>query len=162
MSIAARRGRWLGVVTTEMPNGKLAWVHTKNAGLRFRRGAYSLHADLSGRRLELRRGGRLIRRISVAIGRPGSETPTGRFAVTDKLRGGNYGAVLRLLHPRPERPPAEASGRLAGRQPDRNPRHELARHDRLGRLRRMPSRADSDLEVLMRRVPLGTPVFIRN
>ena len=91
MSIAKPRGPWLGVVATEMPNGKLAWVHMKNAGLSFRRHAYSLHADLSGRRLELRRGGRLIRRISVAIGRPGSETPTGRFAVTDKLRGGNYG-----------------------------------------------------------------------
>src|SRR5688500_15440368 len=69
MNIATRRGRWLGVVSTEMPNGKLAWVHEKNAGLRFRRGAYSLHADLSARRLELRRGGRLVRRISVAIGR---------------------------------------------------------------------------------------------
>src|SRR5829696_2706192 len=26
MSIAARRGRWLGVVSTEMPNGALAWI----------------------------------------------------------------------------------------------------------------------------------------
>ena len=140
MNIAARHGRWLGVVSTEMPNGKLAWVHDKNAGIRFRRGAYSLHADLSGRRLELRRGGRLIRRVSVAIGRPGSETPTGRFAVTDKLRGGNYGPYYGCCILASERPPTEASGRLAGRQPDRNPRHQLARHDRLGRLRRMPSR----------------------
>jgi hypothetical protein len=51
MSIATHRGRWLGVVSTEMPNAQLAWVHEKNAGLRFRRGAYSLHADLSERRL---------------------------------------------------------------------------------------------------------------
>ena len=91
MSIAAQRGPWLGVVATEMPNGKLAWVHIENPGLRSRRHAYSLHADLSGRWLELRRSGRRIRRITVAIGRPGSETPTGRFAVTDKLSGGNYG-----------------------------------------------------------------------
>jgi hypothetical protein len=54
MSVAAQRGPWLGVVATEMPNGKLAWVHRENRGLRFRRHAYSLHADLSGRRLELR------------------------------------------------------------------------------------------------------------
>ena len=91
MSIAAGADAGSAWSATEMPNGKLAWVHGKNAGLRFRRGAYSLHADLSSRRLELRRGGRLIRRISVAIGRPGSETPTGRFAVTDKLAAATTG-----------------------------------------------------------------------
>ena len=37
------------------------------------------------RTLELRRGGRTVRRVTVAVGRPGSPTPTGRFAVTDKL-----------------------------------------------------------------------------
>ena len=54
---------------------------------------------------------------------PAPRRPPGRFAVTDKLRGGELRALLRLLHPRPERPPAEASGRLAGRQPHRDPRH---------------------------------------
>src|SRR5688572_8835282 len=92
MSIAARRGAWLGVVTPELPNGRLAWVHAKNRGLDFRRERVSLHADLSGRWVELRRGGRNIKRITVAIGRPGSETPTGRFAVTDKLDGARYGS----------------------------------------------------------------------
>ena len=38
-------------------------------------------------------------------------------------RGGELRPLLRLLHPRPERPPAEASGRVAGRQPHRDPRH---------------------------------------
>src|SRR5215217_1286223 len=57
LSVAAQRGPWLGVVSTEMPNGKLAWVHERS-GVRIRRAAYSLHADLSARRLELRRGGR--------------------------------------------------------------------------------------------------------
>src|SRR5919108_450026 len=74
LSVAARRGPWLGVVATEMPNGRLAWLHARNRGLGFRRTAYSLHADLSGRWIELRRGGRRIRRITVAVGRPGSET----------------------------------------------------------------------------------------
>jgi hypothetical protein len=162
MSIATRRGPWLGVVSTEMPNGKLAWVHEKNAGLRFRRGAYSLHADLSGRRLELRRGGRLIRRISVAIGRPGSETPTGRFAVTDKLRGGNYGpyygcCILALNAHQPKLPAGWQGGNRIAIHGTNSP-GTIGSPASAGCLRA----ADSDLEVLMRRVPLGTPVFIRN
>jgi hypothetical protein len=162
MSIATRRGRWLGVVSTEMPNGKLAWVHEKNAGLRFRRGAYSLHADLSERRLELRRGGRLIRRLSVAVGRPGSETPTGRFAVTDKLRGGNYGpyygcCILALNGHQPKLPAGWAGGsRLAIHGTDAP--GTIGAAASAGCLRA----ADADLRALMRRVPLGTPVFIRN
>jgi hypothetical protein len=162
MNIAARHGRWLGVVSTEMPNGKLAWVHDKNAGIRFRRGAYSLHADLSGRRLELRRGGRLIRRVSVAIGRPGSETPTGRFAVTDKLRGGNYGpyygcCILALNAHQPKLPAGWQGGNRIAIHGTNSP-GTIGSAASAGCLRA----ADSDLEVLMRRVPLGTPVFIKN
>jgi hypothetical protein len=162
LSIAARRGPWLGVVSTEMPNGKLAWVHRKNAGLRFRRSAYSLHADLSGRRLELRKGGRLIRRISVAIGRPGSETPTGRFAVTDKLRGGNYGpyygcCILALNAHQPKLPAGWQGGNRIAIHGTNAP-GTIGSPASAGCLRA----ADKDLEVLMRRVPLGTPVFIKN
>jgi hypothetical protein len=161
MSVAAQRGPWLGVVSTEMPNGKLAWVH-RNAGLRLRRGAYSLHADLSGRRLELRRGGRLIRRISMAIGRPGSETPTGRFAVTDKLRGGNYGpyygcCILALSAHQPKPPAGWQGGNRIAIHGTNSP-GTIGSAASAGCLRA----ADSDLEVLMRRVPLGTPVFIKN
>jgi hypothetical protein len=162
LSIAARRGPWLGVVSTEMPNGKLAWVHRKNAGLRFRRSAYSLHADLSGRRLELRKGGRLIRRISLAIGRPGSETPTGRFAVTDKLRGGNYGpyygcCILALNAHQPKLPAGWQGGNRIAIHGTDSP-GTIGAPASAGCLRA----ADSDLDILMRRVPLGTPVFIKN
>ena len=162
MSIAAQRGPWLGVVTTERPNGKLAWVHIKNRGLRFRQHAYSLHADLSGRRLELRRGGRRIRRITVAIGRPGSETPTGRFAVTDKLRGGNFGpyygcCILALNGHQPKLPAGWRGGnRLAIH--GTNAPGTVGAAASAGCLRA----AGSDLQLLMRRVPLGTPVFIKN
>jgi hypothetical protein len=162
MSIAQQRGPWLGVVTTETPNGKLAWVHIRNRGLHFRRQAYSLHADLSARRLELRRGGRLIRRISVAIGRPGSETPTGRFAVTDKLRGGNYGpyygcCILALNAHQPKLPAGWHGGNRIAIHGTNSP-GTIGSPASAGCLRA----ADSDLEILMRRVPLGTPVFIKN
>lgn len=162
MSIAAQRGPWLGVVVTERPNGRLAWVHIETRGLHFRRKAYSLHADLSGRWLELRRGGRRIRRISVAIGRPGSETPTGRFAVTDKLRGGQYGSyygccILALNGHQPNLPAGWLGGDRLAIHGTNSP-GTIGAAASAGCLRA----GDSDLGVLMRRVPLGTPVFIRN
>jgi hypothetical protein len=160
MSIAAQRGPWLGVVTPELANGRLAWVHIENSGLRFRRRAYALHADLSGRWLELRRRGRRIKRLSVAIGRPGSETPTGRFAVTDKLNGSSYGSyygccILALNGKQPKLPAGWQGGnRLAIH--GTNAPGTVGAAASAGCLRA----GDADLRILMRRVPLGTPVFI--
>jgi hypothetical protein len=162
LSVAARRGPWLGVVATELPNGRLAWVNRRNAALRLRRTAYSLHADLSGRRLELRRRGRPLLRLSVAIGRPGSETPTGRFSVTDKLSGSRYGpyygcCILALSGHQTHLPAGWPGGdRLAIHGTDSPATIGTAAS--AGCLRA----ADADLHALMRRVPLGTPVFIRD
>ena len=41
----------------------------------------------------MRIGARVVRRIRVGIGAPGSPTPIGRFAVTDKLNGADYSPV---------------------------------------------------------------------
>jgi hypothetical protein len=162
LSVVTRRGAWLGVTATELPNGQVAWVHRGNRALHLRRTAYSLHADLSGRWLELRRNGRRIRRISVAVGRPGSETPTGRFAVTDKLNGGNYGpyygcCILALSGHQTKLPAGWTGGdRLAIHGTDVP--SAIGTAASAGCLRA----ADADLQVLMRRVPVGTPVFIRD
>lgn len=162
LSIAQQRGPWLGVTATERPNGELAWIHMKNRGLDFRRTPYSLHADLSGRWVELRRRGRRVRRMSVAIGRPGSETPTGRFAVTDKLSGYGYGpyygcCILALNGHQPNLPPGWTGGnRLAIH--GTNAPGTIGAAASAGCLRA----GDADLRVLMRRVPLGTPVFVRH
>jgi hypothetical protein len=162
LSVAARRGPWLGVVATELPNGRLAWVNRRNRALRLRRTAYSLHADLSRRRLELRRRGHTLLRLPVAIGRPGSETPTGRFSVTDKLSGSRYGpyygcCILALSGHQPHLPASWPGGdRLAVHGTD-SPA-TIGSAASAGCLRA----ADADLRLLMRRVPLGTPVFIRD
>jgi lipoprotein-anchoring transpeptidase ErfK/SrfK len=162
LSVAARHGSWLGVVATELPNGRLAWVNRRNSGLHVRRTAYSLHADLSGRWLELRRHGRRVRRLTVAVGRPGAETPTGRFAVTDKLNGRSFGpyygcCVLALSGHQPKLPAGWSGGdRLAIHGTD-SP-GTIGAAASAGCLRA----SDADLAVLMRKVPLGTPVFIRN
>ena len=159
LGVAARRGDWLGVVSSTRPNGRLAWV--RRAEVRMARTRWSLHADLSARRLTLRRNGRAVHRLKVAVGRPGSETPTGRFAVTDKLAGSNYGpyygcCVLALSGHQPNTPPGWTGGnRLAIHGTD-SP-STIGTAASAGCLRG----ADADLQVLMAKVPLGTPVFIR-
>ncbi|MGH2716852.1 MAG: hypothetical protein ACRDM7_23780, partial [Thermoleophilaceae bacterium] len=45
LGVAARRGDWLGVITTERPNKRLAWARRGSAGLTIRRTRWSLHAD---------------------------------------------------------------------------------------------------------------------
>ena len=160
LSVARRRGRWLGVVSTALPNGRLGWLRRDDRALSLRRVRYSLHADLSSRTLELRRGAKRIIRFSVAIGRPGATTPTGRFAVTDKLSGGNYGpyygcCILALSGHQPHPPAGWRGGdRLAIHGTDAPA--SVGQPSSAGCLRAR----DADLQVLMRRVPVGTPVFI--
>jgi hypothetical protein len=161
MSVAARRGNWLGVVTPERPNGQLAWVRRGAEGLRLSRTRWSLHADLSERTVTLRRGGQSVHRLSVAIGGPGSPTPTGRFAVTDKMSGDRYGpyygcCILALSGHQPNTPAGWQGGnRLAIHGTDAP--GTIGAAASAGCLRA----ADDDLRILMSKVPVGTPVFVR-
>jgi L,D-transpeptidase catalytic domain len=161
LAVGARRGKWLGVVATERPNNRLGWVRRDSPALKLRRTRWSLHADLSKRTLTLRKGSRRVHRVTVAIGRPGSETPTGRFAVTDKLSGSSYGpyygcCILALSGTQPNTPPGWTGGnRLAIHGTDAPSTIGLAAS--AGCLRA----SDADLRPLMAKVPLGTTVFIR-
>src|SRR5215210_3792494 len=83
LGVTARRAGWLAVVASERPNGRVGWIPERRARLGSTN--WSVHVDRSARRLTLRRDGRAVRAFAVAVGRPGTETPTGRFAVTDKL-----------------------------------------------------------------------------
>lgn len=160
VAVVKRRGRWLGVVTTHLANGRLGWVDGEESPLRLAATRKSLELDLSKRRLVLRDGGRVLRRMTVGTGRPSSPTPTGRFAVTDKLRGARYGpyygcCIIALSAHQPKLP----AGWRAG---DRVAVHGTNDPSSIG----VPSSAgcpharEADLRVLMRLVPLGTPVFI--
>jgi hypothetical protein len=161
LAVAARRGDWLGVVATERPNNRLGWVHRDNPALKLRRTGWTLHADLSDRTLTLRKDGRRVHRLAVAIGRPGAETPTGRFAVTDKLSGSSYGpyygcCILALSGHQPRTPPGWTGGnRLAIHGTDAPSTIGMAAS--AGCLRA----SDADLRPLMAKVPLGATVFIR-
>lgn len=161
LSAVTTRGRWLGVASSARTDGGLGWVDGRSRALRLTAAEVSIHVDLSRRRVELRTGTRLLVRARVAIGRPASSTPTGRFAVTDKLNGWNlspyYGCcVLALSGTQPNPPPGWSGGdRLAIHGTD-DP-GSIGTASSAGCLRA----GESDLRRLMRRVPLGTAVEIR-
>ncbi|MGI8729714.1 MAG: L,D-transpeptidase [Solirubrobacteraceae bacterium] len=84
LAVVRRRGDWLGVLSDHVPNSRTAWIPAASAELEHV--PYRLDVDLSARRLVVRHEGRVVRRMNIAIGRPHTPTPTGRFAVTDGLR----------------------------------------------------------------------------
>ena len=153
--VRTRPGRWLAVTTPDLGNGSVGWIDARAGGLAYARTRLSLEIDLSRRTLVLRSGSRVLRRASVGIGRPGSPTPSGRFAVTDKLDGAAYspvyGCCILALSAHQTNLPAGWHGGS-----------RIAIHG--GGLGAVSAgcvhTADADLRFLMRRVPLGTPVTI--
>jgi lipoprotein-anchoring transpeptidase ErfK/SrfK len=86
------------VIATELPNGRRGWIPMSAADLVAN--PWSLRADVSSRTVSVFRRGRLVRRIRVAVGAAATPTPTGRFAVTDKIRmhaRGAYGCCALAL-----------------------------------------------------------------
>lgn len=158
LGVVRRRGGWLGVVSTARPNGRLAWVSAGDVRLSATR--MSLSLDLSRRTLVLRKGDQVLRRMKVGVGRPGSPTPIGRFTVTDKLSGRAYGpyygcCIMALSAHQPYLPTSWPGG-------DRIAIHGTNDPATIGAAASAgcAHARDADLRVLMRRVPLGTPVFI--
>jgi hypothetical protein len=155
LPVVRRRGNWLGVVSAAMPNGRLGWVDGKSEALVFGRVKLELEADLSRQLLRVWANGHVIRRIRVGIGRPGTRTPTGRFSVTDKLRGRDYGSYygccIVALSGHQSHPPRGWTGGA-----------RLAIHGgSYGSVSAGCLHADTrDLRYLMREIPLGTQVII--
>ncbi len=158
-SVARVRGHWLGVRSEALSNGRLGWIDSSRARLRYESTQLWLEADLSRRELVLRSGDVILRRIAIAVGRPGSPTPTGQFAITDKLPGEWLGAgfgccVLALTGHQTRLPPGWPGGdriaihggneRTLGGAVSAGCLHAAAR----------------DLRALMQSVPLGTRVVV--
>jgi lipoprotein-anchoring transpeptidase ErfK/SrfK len=161
LAVASQRGRWLGVVTTHLPNGRLGWVDPQESRFRTSTTRVRVVIDLSARRLVVRRGGEIVRRMTVAIGRPSSPTPVGRFAVTDKLAGSRYGSyygccILALSAHQPNLPPGWTGG-------DRIAVHGTDNPSSIGGAvsAGCPRASAEDMRFLMRVVPLGAPVVVR-
>jgi lipoprotein-anchoring transpeptidase ErfK/SrfK len=111
--------------------------------------------------LVVRKDGKKLRTVRIGIGRASNPTPEGRFAVTDKLKvtqpGSPYGCcVLALTGHQTKLPPGWPGG-------DRLAIHAtkdltgLGKQVSLGCMRTDPR----DTKWMLKRIPLGTPVFIR-
>lgn len=94
--VVARSPGWLGVISTLAGNNRVGWIPQSSATLGVVK--WELKVSLSSRMLTVLDDGRVVRRIKVAIGRPSAPTPTGRFAVTDRLLTGDpegpYGCCI--------------------------------------------------------------------
>jgi hypothetical protein len=160
LGVVRRHGGWLGVQAPELRNGEVGWLRPRKARLGCT--AWSVHADLSRRKVVVRREGRTVRTMAVGIGRPASPTPTGRFSVTDKLRwddpGSPYGCCVLALSGHQTKPPADWPGgdRLAVHaSPDVA---SVGGAASLGCLRATSRQA----RWLIETIPLGAPVFVRS
>jgi hypothetical protein len=149
-------GRRYRVVSTLLPNGRAGWIDAAPGTFALSRASLSLEIDLSIDVLRVRRGSRVVRTIRVGTGAAGTPTPSGRFAVTDKLDGAAYspvyGCCILALSAHQTRLP---SGWTGG---DRIAIHggSTAGAISTGCLHA----ATSDLRYLMRVVPLGALVVI--
>jgi len=153
--------RWLSVHSPVFANDEIGWIPNDPDALDLSRTRVSLHVNLSEARVRLRRAGRVVREIPIAIGRAGTETPPGRFQVTDKLPAsrfpkGPYGCCIIALSARqPNLPEGWAGG-------DRIAIHGTTSPGTIGQAASSGClrASDADLRALMRLVPVGAPVFI--
>ncbi len=160
LSVVKQDGDWLAVEAAELHNGEVGWMRRSQARIDCVR--WSLKVDLSKRALFVRKNGRTVRRVTIAVGGPGHPTPKGRFAVTDRLnvvdKGSPYGCcVLALTGHQRKLPPGWPGGdRLAIHAT--NDTGSIGKAVSLGCMRT----ASSQARWLIESVPLGTPVFIRS
>ena len=140
LSVMRRSGHWLRVTTADLQSGRDGWIDENAPGVTISKTPVEIVIRLGARTLELQRDGRVLRRFTVGVGAPGSPTPTGRFAVTDELRGAAYspvyGCCILALSARQTKLPST----LAWRRQDRDPRHEPPVDDRPQPLDRLRAR----------------------
>jgi L,D-transpeptidase-like protein len=108
LTVLGRRGAW-AQVSAAVLGGRRAWLRI-DRHLARRATRWELRADISDRSLAVVHDGRVLHTYRVAVGASISPTPTGRFQVTDKLRGAKYGAsygccILALSTDQPHPPP---------------------------------------------------------
>jgi lipoprotein-anchoring transpeptidase ErfK/SrfK len=160
LPVVRQRDGWLGVISKELSNGRIGWI-AANSGLVAYRTHYSIVASLGRREVVVRRGGHVVERFPVAIGSPSTPTPTGRFAVTDKLltedSSSPYGCcILALSAHQPLTPQGWGGG-------DRVAIHATSLPETIGTAASLGCLRGPADEVrrLVHTVPLGTVVTIR-
>ena len=159
LHVVARRPGWLGVLHEAMPTGRAGWFRSRH--VRLYSEPWAIVVDRSDRMATVKRRGKVVERFRVGIGAPGSPTPVGRFAVTDRLvtssPGSVYGCCILALS---GRQPSLPAGWRGG---DRLALHGTPDPRRVGDASTAGClTADrAVMKRLLRRVPVGTRVDIR-
>jgi hypothetical protein len=156
-SVVRSQGGWAGVLTPYLPNGQLGWVRLDPHRLGSFGSDWSVDVDLSSRQATLSRNGEVVRSFAVTVGAPGTETPVGRFAITDTFRGGlnpAYGCCAAALTAHQSKLP---SGWIGG---SRIAIHGTAEPLGLALSHGCVRAANEDVSAIVSRVPIGSPVVI--
>lgn len=159
LSVVRTEPGWLGVVSSQLANGQIGWIRRDPARVEIYWTKYSLHVDLSSLRLSLDYGKVTVGRFLVTVGALGSATPVGRYGVTDAIDFGSspyYGCCALALSGHQTDLPADWTGGS-----------RLAIHGTPGPVGGAESHGciratDATMRKLFRRLPLGTPLFVRS
>jgi hypothetical protein len=157
LGVVGVRGSWVEVTAEALPNGHHGWVEF-GRDVAVQPVRWALHASLSRRELHVLRDRRVVRTIPVGIGASDSPTPTGRFAIAEKVTGPfgpAYGCCILALTARQPRLPPGWNTHI---------RYYVAIHAGSGQGAAVSAgclhATETEVRYLMRTVPLGTPVQI--
>jgi hypothetical protein len=155
--VVAVRGRWVEVTAEALPNGHFGWAEF-GRDVSVEPVQWTLRASLSRRELYAVRDGRIVRRIPVGIGAAASPTPTGRFAIAEKVTGPfgpAFGCCILALTAQQPWLPAGWNHSIT---------YYVAIHAGSGQGSAVSAgclhATEADVRWLMRTIPLGTPVRI--
>ena len=99
--VVKRRGAWLGVISLLAGNGHLAWIPASAQTTSLTNVGWRIYVSIDRQQITVLYGNEIIRRIQTSTGVLGATTPTGRFAVTDRLSTGvaegPYGCCILAL-----------------------------------------------------------------
>lgn len=158
LAVAARKPGWV-LVRTTIDKHHVGWLPT-SAGAFFEE-PRTIVIDLSAKTLTLFHRGKLTDRYRVAIGTSATPTPTGKYAVTDRLKtgdeNGDYGCCILALNGHQKK---IAQGWGGG---DRIAIHATPHTWTIGKAvsHGCVRATNKALHQLMRKVRLGTPVRIK-
>jgi hypothetical protein len=158
LHVVQRRPGWVGVRSSKLPNGRIGWLPAASGALFSQ--PRTITIDLSARSLTVRHRGKVTGRYRVAIGAPGTPTPVGRYAVTDRLKvkkGSPYGCCILALT---GRQPKIAQGWGGG---NRLAIHGTPTTSSIGRAvsHGCVRASNQAMRRLMAQVRLGTPVRVK-
>ena len=156
--LAGRRGSWYRALLPVRPNGTYGYLPA--AALTVSKTGYRIDVDRGAHRLTLRRGCEVAGTFPVAVGKPSTPTPTGRFYLAALLKPPTpdtvYGAYAYGLSGYSSAIRSWRWGGVIGLHGTNDP-SSIGRSVSHGCIRMR----NADISRLARILPLGTPITIR-